>query len=103
MHVQDGIARSYNWVNLALVPAYIVQPLVDGRADGAAWLAGAPTDAVSAVIVAATSIWLTALGQMLMLNRASKQQVEAAPRTLRNRNWIALSMPMFVVDSSTRC
>ena len=69
MHVQDGIARSFNWVNLALVPAYIVRQLVVVVLMGAAWLAGAPTDAVSAVIIAAISIWVTALGQMLMLNR----------------------------------
>ena len=47
MHVQDGIARSFNWVNLALVPAYIARQLVVVVLMGAAWLAGAPTDAVS--------------------------------------------------------
>ena len=24
----DGLARSYNWINLALLPAYIVRPLL---------------------------------------------------------------------------
>jgi O-antigen/teichoic acid export membrane protein len=99
MHVQDGIARSFNWVNLALVPAYIVRQLVVVVLMAAAWLAGAPTDAVSAVIIAAISIWLTALGQMLMLNRKLATRVESGAKEYDVRNWIALSVPMFAVDS----
>lgn len=99
MHVQDGIARSFNWVNLALVPAYIVRQLVVVVLMGAAWLAGAPTDAVSAVIIAAISIWLTALGQMLMLNRKLKTRIEGGAKEYDVRNWVALSIPMFAVDS----
>ncbi|HKY86644.1 MAG TPA: oligosaccharide flippase family protein, partial [Pseudorhodoplanes sp.] len=99
MHVQDGIARSFNWVNLALVPAYIVRQLVVVVLMAAAWLAGAPTDAVSAVIVAAASIWLTALGQMLLLNRKLATRVESGAKEYDIKNWIALSIPMFAVDS----
>jgi O-antigen/teichoic acid export membrane protein len=99
MHVQDGIARSFNWVNLALVPAYIVRQLVVVALMAAAWLAGAPTDAVSAVIIAAISIWLTALGQMLMLNRKLATRVEHGAKEYDIKNWIALSVPMFAVDS----
>lgn len=99
MHVQDGIARSFNWVNLALVPAYIARQLVVVVLMAAAWLAGAPTDAVSAVIIAAISIWLTALGQMLLLNRKLGTRVESGPKEYDIRNWIALSIPMFAVDS----
>jgi O-antigen/teichoic acid export membrane protein len=99
MHVQDGIARSFNWVNLALVPAYIVRQLIVVVLMAAAWLAGAPTDAVSAVIIAAISIWLTALGQMLLLNRKLATQIESGAKEYDIRNWIALSIPMFAVDS----
>jgi O-antigen/teichoic acid export membrane protein len=99
MHVQDGIARSFNWVNLALVPAYIVRQLIVVVLMAAAWLAGAPTDAVSAVIIAAISIWLTALGQMLLLNRKLATQTESGAKEYDIRNWIALSIPMFAVDS----
>ena len=65
----------------------------------AAWFAGAPTDAVSAVIIAAISIWLTALGQMLLLNRRLKTRVESGTREYDVKSWIALSIPMFAVDS----
>jgi len=99
MHVQDGIARSFNWVNLALVPPYIVRQLVVVVLMGAAWLAGAPTDATSAVIIAAISIWLTALGQTFFLNRRLGKQVEHGNKEYELRNWFALSIPMFAVDS----
>lgn len=99
MHVQDGIARSFNWVNLALVPPYIVRQLIVVVLMAAAWLAGAPTDAVSAVIIAAISIWLTALGQMLLLNRKLKTRIEDGAKEYDVRTWFALSIPMFAVDS----
>ena len=28
MQIQDGIARSYNWIHLALLPPYVVRHLV---------------------------------------------------------------------------
>jgi O-antigen/teichoic acid export membrane protein len=99
MHVQDGIARSFNWVNLALVPPYIVRQLVVVALMAAAWLAGAPTDATSAVIIAAISIWLTALGQTFFLNRRLRKEVESGNKEYEIRNWFALSIPMFAVDS----
>ena len=30
----DGIARSYNWINLALMPHFVLRPIVLHRADG---------------------------------------------------------------------
>jgi O-antigen/teichoic acid export membrane protein len=99
MHVQDGIARSFNWVNLALIPAYIVRQLVVVALMAAAFFAGAPTDAVTATLIAAASIWVTALGQMWLLNRKLSERVERGAKEYDIRSWIALSVPMFAVDS----
>jgi O-antigen/teichoic acid export membrane protein len=98
LHVQDGIARSYNWANLALLPPYIVRQLFVVAAMGAAWLAGAPTDAVSAVIIAATSLWLTALGQLILLNRALTDKAGSGERKYDIPHWLSVSMPIFAVE-----
>jgi len=98
LHVQDGIARSYNWANLALLPPYILRQLFVVAAMGAAWLAGAPTDAISAVVIAALSLWLTALGQMIALNRSLKEKVGDGGREYDIPHWLSVSMPIFAVE-----
>src|SRR5690606_36473622 len=48
----DGIARSYNWVNLALVPPYFMRPLVLLALMAGAHLAGLPVNAATAMMAA---------------------------------------------------
>lgn len=99
LHVQDGIARSYNWVGLALVPPYILRQIIVIAMMGAAWLAGFPTNAVTAVSVAAFAIWVTALGQAILLNRRLKHTVAPGEAAYDARRWFAVSVPMFAVDA----
>src|SRR6266566_1242220 len=51
-HMQEGIARAYGWVNIALLPPYIVRSLVLVAAMGAARVLGFATDAVTAMTAA---------------------------------------------------
>ncbi len=48
VQIQAGIARSDDWPNLALMPFYIWRQLTITVLMGAAWLFGAPTNAVIA-------------------------------------------------------
>lgn len=98
MNVQDGIARSYNWALLALLPPHIVRPLAVIALMGGAWLAGLPADAVSAITIAAIALWLTAFGQTLMLERRLRRTVEPGERRYAAKDWFAVSVPMFAVD-----
>ena len=68
----------------------------DGRAP---MLLGAPTDAVTATAVAAVSIWITALGQMVLLNRRLKVEMGPGAKRYEPKTWIAVALPMFMVDS----
>ena len=99
LHVQDGIARSYNWINLALMPPYIVRQIVVVALMGAAFALGFATDAVTATLVASFSIWVTALGQMLLLNRRLAREIGPGEKSYEPRRWLALALPMFMVDS----
>ena len=60
-NVQEGIARSYDWVGLAMMPGYVVRQLLLTVIMGAAYFAQLPMNAVTAMIVAGTSIWLPTL------------------------------------------
>ncbi len=80
---QDGIARSFDWVGLGLVPTNIIRQVLLTCFMAAAYFAALPMDATVALVVAGLSIWLPTLGQMLMLNRrladARRKRTESSP------------------------
>ena len=99
MHVQDGIARSYNWPNLALLPPYVIRQLLMIGLMGAAYALGMATDATTGMVVAAVSIWVCAIGQYMMLTRKLSTEVPTGPKSYDLAHWLAVSIPMFLVDS----
>ncbi len=98
MHVQDGIARSYNWPNLALMPPFVFRQLIVIGLMGAAYALDFATDATAGIIIAAISIWACAIGQFLVLNRKLAAKVPAGPRRYSIGHWLVVSLPMFVID-----
>ena len=98
VQVQAGIAQSYNWPNLALMPFYIWRQLAITVLMGAIWLVGAPTSAVTAMIVAVVTTWVVTMGQLVLLNRRLKEKVPAGPKIYEAKTWFATSMPIFVVE-----
>jgi O-antigen/teichoic acid export membrane protein len=95
---QAGIAQSFDLPNLAFLPFYIFRQLAITVLMGAAYLFSAPTDAVTAMIVALVATWAVTVGQMLGLNRRIKQRVPAGPRSYEPKVWLATSFPIFVVE-----
>ncbi len=98
--LQEGIARGFGWVNMALVPPYLMRPLllIAGLAL-AIWL-GAPVTAATAVGVAIGSTWLALVAQMLLLRRKiARQTQQAAQRAYKPRYWIKAALPLILVDS----
>lgn len=97
--VQDGIARTYNWINLALTPLYVVRPLVIVALMAAFNTAGIATSAVTAVVAAIIATWATAIAQMVILNRRLDRAIGAGARSYALRTWMATSFPVFLVGS----
>jgi O-antigen/teichoic acid export membrane protein len=97
LQLQDGIARSYNWVQLALMPMYVIRHVVLLAMVGVAYVLGLPTDAVTVTMFLALSLALTAIGQTIVLNRRLARTIEAGPRAADTRNWFAVSVPMLMV------
>jgi len=98
VQTQAGIAQSYDWPNLALMPFYIWRQLAITVLMGAAWFFGAPTDAVTAMIVAVVTTWLVTIGQLAVLERRLKRKVEPGPKIYEPKTWLATSLPIFVVE-----
>ncbi|HEY1362130.1 MAG TPA: oligosaccharide flippase family protein [Xanthobacteraceae bacterium] len=96
-NVQEGILRSYDWVGLAMLPAYIVRQLLLTLLMAACWLAGLPMDAVTAITVTVLSIWLPTLWQLLLVNRRLSVRIEAGIRTYDFKRWLATAMPILLV------
>jgi O-antigen/teichoic acid export membrane protein len=98
VQAQAGIAQSYDWPNLALMPFYIWRQLAITVLMGLAWLFGAPTDAVTAMIVAVVTTWLVTIGQLVVLERRLKKYVPRGPKVYEPKIWLATSLPIFVVE-----
>ena len=99
VQVQAGIAQSYDWPNLALMPFYIWRQITLTALMGAAYLFGAPTGAVTAMIVAVVTTWAVTIGQLIVLDRRLKNTVPAGPKRYEVKTWFATSLPIFVAEA----
>lgn len=98
VQVQAGMAQSYDWPNLALMPFYIWRQLIITVLMGAAWFFGVPTDAVTAMAIAVVTTWAATIGQLVLLNRRLQDKVPAGRKVYEPKFWFATSLPIFVVE-----
>jgi len=98
-NVGDGIARSYNWVGLALFPPYILRSVLLIAVMAAAYALGFSSDATTAMMAAVVATWTTALVQGVLLNRRLGGAVERGPKAYEVKTWIFTSLPIFMVES----
>jgi O-antigen/teichoic acid export membrane protein len=98
VQVQAGIAQSYDWPNLALMPFFIIRQFAITILMGAAYFLGAPTDAVTAMVVAVITTWAVTVGQLFVLNRRLKHKVPAGAKRYEVKTWFSTSIPIFVVE-----
>jgi O-antigen/teichoic acid export membrane protein len=98
VQVQAGIAQSYNWPNLALMPFFIWRQLAITVLMGAAYLLGAPTSAMTAMLIAVATTWAVTVAQLVVLDRRLKRIIHAGPKQYEVKTWLATSLPMFTVE-----
>jgi O-antigen/teichoic acid export membrane protein len=97
-NTQDGIARSHDWVTLSLLPTYVVRQLLLTGLMAAAYWGGLPMNAVTAMTVAAISIWLPTIGQLLVLNARLVQRIAPGPREFAAAHWLVTSAPILLAE-----
>ncbi len=96
---QDGISRSYNWIDMALAPGYIVRPLVILAFMAGFHFAGFPNTALYAMASTVIAYWLVTVTQMLLMGRRLREKVPPGPRKYETRFWLATAFPIFLVES----
>src|ERR1700712_1563388 len=98
-NTQDGIARSHDWMRLAVMPQFIVrQSLIIGFTAGA-FVLGFNLGAKAAMLASAAAVWIAMIGQMIVLNRRLGAHVEPGAKDPDFRGWLAVSLPILLVES----
>ena len=96
--VQEGIARAYDWPHIAMAPSYMVRPILLMAILAAMHLAGYHADAVGAMLAALISTWITAVAQLVALNRRLARRLTPGPAIYAPLAWLRISAPQFLVE-----
>ncbi len=96
---QEYIARTFNWIFVAFLPAYILRPLLILAVVAGLVLAGQSPDAVVALGVAAAATLAVLMIQAGGLNRRLHDVLPRVKPRYRAKDWLKMSFPTFMVDA----
>ncbi|KAB2848170.1 MAG: lipopolysaccharide biosynthesis protein [Hyphomicrobiaceae bacterium] len=95
--VQDGIARGMQWIGTALIPPYVLRPLVILLTMIIAHEIGLPMRATTAAGCAIFATWLAGGIQLLLLQRKLSQVAGRGPRAYEFAAWLGTSLPILMI------
>ncbi|MEL6288162.1 MAG: polysaccharide biosynthesis C-terminal domain-containing protein [Pseudomonadota bacterium] len=95
---QDCIGRAYSWMRIALIPPYILRPLLLLVAMAIAAAAGMPLEATTAAVCALISAYATFIIQTFFLQRQLRATVPPGPRAYDTRFWLIVALPILFVE-----
>jgi O-antigen/teichoic acid export membrane protein len=93
----DGLARSYDAVKTALLPPFVLRPLMLIVAMGAVHIAGIEPDATTAMAAFAAATWSTSLIQLALFEKYVARKIAPGPRRYDVPGWIKTASPIFAV------
>ena len=96
--VQDGIGRGNAWMSAALVPPYILRPLMLLGAMFSAHAYGLPMTAATAAGAAILATWATGIMQTVLINRRTTATIPAGPRSYDFKSWLKVSLPLVLIS-----
>lgn len=99
MDFLDGVGRSQSWMSLALVPPYVLRPVLIFVFFGIAVLVGFQENAETAVLAAIAATWSACLAQYLLQRRRLSKIIPSGDRTYRLGFWIKVSLPVLMIDA----
>ena len=97
--VLQGLARANSWAFSALVPTYIIRPVLILVFMAAAVMAGLAPTAETAVIASIAATYVTTLAQFVRVTSRANKRIPAGPRNVRLGYWLRISLPIFLVES----
>ncbi len=95
--VQDGLGRGNAWMSVALVPPYILRPMLLLAAMYVAHAQGAAMTAPTAAAAAIIATWASGLIQTVLLNARLRDSVPRGDRSYRFGAWLKISLPLLVI------
>jgi O-antigen/teichoic acid export membrane protein len=96
--LQDGISRTFSWIDLALAPPYIIRPLLLLILFAIAIVSGAEASGQTAILAMIGAAWIAAIGQTLVLNKRLDAEIAPVKKSYDYGLWIKISMPIMLVD-----
>lgn len=94
---QEGTARAYTWMDLALLPHYIARPIMLLAFLAAAVGMGMEATAETAVYASIAATWFSAIGQTLVLEHRLARDLGPGAREYQMGHWLKVSAPIFLV------
>ncbi|MCH9765510.1 MAG: oligosaccharide flippase family protein, partial [Alphaproteobacteria bacterium] len=94
---QDGIGRAQSWMAVALIPPYILRPLLLLAGMALAHSIGLPLTAATAAAAAIAATWMTAIIQAIMIRWRLPQDLKSGPRQYSFKPWMVTSLPLAVM------
>jgi O-antigen/teichoic acid export membrane protein len=96
--VQDGIGRGNGWMSAALIPPYVLRPLLILVCMAVAHAAGLPMVATTAAKAAIVATWATGIIQAIWINRAKAAEFGRGARAYNPKLWMASSLPLLAIS-----
>jgi O-antigen/teichoic acid export membrane protein len=96
--VQDGIGRGNAWMSAALVPPYILRPLMLLGAMFAAHAYGLPMTAATAAGAAIVATWTTGVVQTLWINKRASAAIPHGARSYSFKSWLKTALPLVIIS-----
>ena len=97
--LHDSMARGYSWMNLALIPPFLLRPLLILGVMAFLYFNGYEMSAVTAISAAVIATWLTSLIQIVMLHPRIRQEVPKGDRHNETKFWLATAFPILLMES----
>lgn len=97
--LHDSMARGYSWMNMALIPPFLLRPLLILAVMVGAYLAGFPMTAVTAISAAVIATWVTSLVQIIFLAPRIASEVPGGEHQIETKFWLATAFPILLMES----
>lgn len=90
----DGVGRGGGWIATALLPPFVLRPLLLLVLMVVAHEAGWPTTAVTAAVAAVLATWVAFVIQRVLILRRLRAALGAGPSAWQPRAWLAIAFPL---------
>ena len=95
--VQDGIGRGNAWMGLALIPPYVLRPVLMLASMFVAVQLGLEMNAATAAGGAIIATWGAGIVQTALINKRLKDSIPAGAREYTFGPWLKTSLPLLVI------